>query len=144
MWDRCRRSVLRAALSVEYIDDQTGPSLKSQDDPRVWSRFARFCRRHSLDELPQLANVLFGHMSLVGPRPVTASELIQIYGSNANEIVTVKPGISGLWQISGRNRLSVAERCRLDLECVRMRSLGLYFRTLIKTVPEVFTGESAW
>lgn len=145
MWAcRGRRLRLRDAFSVEYIDDQTGPFRKSPDDSRVWGRFGRFCRRHSLDELPQLANVLFGEMSLVGPRPVTPAEIVHIYGSKAEEVLRVKPGLSGLWQISGRNRLSAADRCRLDLEYARKRSVRMYFRILMRTLPELFSGESAW
>jgi exopolysaccharide production protein ExoY len=144
MWT-CRGGLnLREAFSVEYIDDQIGPFQKSPDDSRVSGLFGRFCRRHSLDELPQLVNVLSGEMSLVGPRPVTPAEIIPIYGLEADEVLSVKPGLSGLWQISGRNRLSVEERCRLDLECVRKRSVGMYFRVLMRTLPELFSGESAW
>jgi exopolysaccharide production protein ExoY len=144
MWSCRGRLRLREAFSVEYIDDQTGPFRKSPDDSRVRGRFGRFCRRHSLDELPQLVNVLLGEMSLVGPRPVTPAEVVPIYGSKAAEVLRVKPGLSGLWQISGRNRLSTAERCRLDLECVRERSVRMYFRILMRTLLELFTGESAW
>jgi exopolysaccharide production protein ExoY len=144
MWACRGRLRLRDAFSVEYIDDQTGPFRKSPDDLRVSGRFGRFCRRHSLDELPQLVNVLSGEMSLVGPRPVTPAEIVLIYGSKAEEVLRVKPGLSGLWQISGRNRLSAEERCRLDLECVRKRSVRMYFRILMRTLPELFTGESAW
>jgi exopolysaccharide production protein ExoY len=144
MWACRGRLRLRNAFSVEYIDDQTGPFRKSPDDSRVSGRFGRFCRRHSLDELPQLVNVLTGEMSLVGPRPVTPAEVLPIYGPKAEEVLRVKPGLSGLWQISGRNRLSAEERCRLDLECVRQRSVRMYFRILMRTLPELFTGESAW
>lgn len=144
MWAGRIRFRLRNAISVEYIDDQLGPSRKGPRDPRVWSRFARFCRRHSLDELPQLANVLFGEMSLVGPRPVTQAEIAEIYGSTAEEVLSVKPGLSGLWQISGRNRLSTTERCRLDLECARRRSMKMYIRVLMRTLPELLTGENTW
>jgi lipopolysaccharide/colanic/teichoic acid biosynthesis glycosyltransferase len=97
-----------------------------------------------LDELPQLFNVLLGEMSFVGPRPVTSSEIPQIYGPDAEEILSVKPGLSGLWQISGRNRLSNSERRRFDLQCVRTRSARMYLRILTRTLPEVFTGENTW
>src|SRR5581483_4383380 len=80
MWERPRKFALRP-FWLERIDDEYGPDLKGPDDARVRSRFAQFCRRHSLDELPQLAQVVLGQMSLVGPRPVTASELDRIYGS---------------------------------------------------------------
>jgi exopolysaccharide production protein ExoY len=144
MWgDRARRGI-RRSLWVEYIDDEAGPAMKTPRDVRVASRFARFCRQHSLDELPQLVNVLRGQMSLVGPRPVTAAELQQLYGSRVAEILLARPGISGLWQVSGRSRLTASERSALDLECARQRSVKLYFSVLIRTIPEIFIGNGAW
>jgi lipopolysaccharide/colanic/teichoic acid biosynthesis glycosyltransferase len=144
MWEGPKQLALRSAIRVEYIADDAGPSLKGPRDARVGNRFARFCRRHSLDELPQLLHVLRGEMSLVGPRPVTFAELDEIYGSKAEAILRVRPGLSGLWQVSGRNRLTAAERCRLDLKCVTERSLKLYFWILLKTIPELLTGTGAW
>lgn len=129
---------------VEHIDDDTGPEQKSQADPRVRSRFARFCRRHSIDELPQLWHVAAGEMSLVGPRPMTERELIAHYGDDAGEILRAKPGLAGLWQVSGRNRLTYEERRRLDLRLVRERSVRMYFGILLRTLPEVFSGENSW
>jgi exopolysaccharide production protein ExoY len=129
---------------IEYIDDDSGPAGKSADDPRVSHWFARFCRRHSLDELPQLWHVLSGAMALVGPRPVTAREIRQFYGGDAEEVLSVKPGLAGLWQTSGRNRLTFEERRKLDLRFVRSRSLGMYLRILLRTLPEVWDGSNSW
>jgi exopolysaccharide production protein ExoY len=129
---------------IEYIDDDLGPQLKHPVDPRVTSPFARFCRRHSIDELPQLWHVIRGQMSLVGPRPMTEAELRRHYGSAAREILQVRPGLAGLWQISGRNRLSYAERRDLDLKLVRGRCARLYIEILLRTVPEVLTGSGSW
>jgi exopolysaccharide production protein ExoY len=129
---------------IEQIDDDYGPDLKSADDPRVSSRFARFCRRHSIDEFPQLWHVISGEMSLVGPRPVTERELHLYYGAHAAEVLQAKPGLAGLWQISGRNRLTYAERCSLDLRLVRERSIPMYFAILLRTLPEVLGGENSW
>jgi lipopolysaccharide/colanic/teichoic acid biosynthesis glycosyltransferase len=129
---------------IEHIDDDRGPELKSAEDSRVSCRFARFCRRHSIDELPQLWHVISGEMSLVGPRPITERELRRHYGAHAAEILQVKPGLAGLWQISGRNRLTYAERCRLDLRLVRERSVAMYCAILWRTLPEVFSGENSW
>ena len=129
---------------IERIQDETGPQLKGARDPRVRSRFARFCRRHSLDELPQLWHVVIGEMSLVGPRPMTARELRRHYGADTAEILSVKPGLAGLWQVSGRNRLTYPERRRLDLQLVRERNLAMYFSILLRTVPEVVSGENSW
>jgi len=129
---------------VERISDEDGPALKGARDPRISSKFARFCRRHSIDELPQLWHVLTGEMSLVGPRPMTARELRRHYGSDVNVILSVKPGLAGLWQVSGRNRLTYLERRRLDLLLVRERTLVMYFGILLRTVPEVLNGENSW
>jgi lipopolysaccharide/colanic/teichoic acid biosynthesis glycosyltransferase len=129
---------------VEYIDDWKGPVGKRAADPRVTHWFARFCRRHSIDELPQLWHVIAGEMSLVGPRPVTLAELRRFYGDDAEEVLQVKPGLAGLWQVSGRNRLSYAERRRLDLQLVRDHSIRLYLRILLRTIPEVWSGENTW
>jgi lipopolysaccharide/colanic/teichoic acid biosynthesis glycosyltransferase len=129
---------------VEYIDEAPGPAIKNESDPRVSHPFARFCRKHSIDELPQLLHVLRGEMSLVGPRPLTAAELLRHYASDADEILEVKPGIAGLWQVSGRNRLSYAERRQLDLQFVRNRSLRLYLRILLRAIPEVWSGANSW
>ena len=129
---------------VEYIEDDHGPSCKHAEDDRVTNWFARFCRRHSIDELPQLWHVLTGEMALVGPRPVTAREIRELYGDAADEILQVKPGIAGLWQTSGRNRLSAAERVGLELEFVRRRSVRMWARILWRTVPEVWSGKNSW
>jgi lipopolysaccharide/colanic/teichoic acid biosynthesis glycosyltransferase len=141
MWpaERCGRLTL-----LECIGDVAGPNLKSADDPRVTSAFARFCRRFSIDELPQLANVVRGDMSLVGPRPLTAAELREHYSSAIDEVLSVKPGITGLWQVMGRSRLTYERRRRLDLFLVRRWSARLYVAILLRTIPEVLRGRDAW
>lgn len=111
---------------------------------RVTSRFARFCRRYSLDELPQLWHVLRGDMSLVGPRPLTREELDTYYGPDAALIVSAKPGLTGLWQINGRSRLSYAQRRRLDLLLIKKWSVPLYLGILFITLPRVLAGKDAW
>ena len=143
MWDNETRDRRRSGW-IEYIDDQTGPEQKGADDPRVPNAFARFCRRHSIDELPQLWHVVRGEMSLVGPRPLTAKELRRHYGEDAEEILQAKPGIAGLWQICGRNRLTYAERREFDLELVRSRSLRIYIRVLIRSLVEVWNAANSW
>ena len=129
---------------IEYIDDPQGPQLKQPADARVPNAFARFCRRHSIDELPQLLHVIRGEMSLVGPRPLTARELREHYGTDVPEVLDAKPGIAGLWQISGRNRLTYAERRKFDLELVRGRSPRMYLRILAGSLAEVFSGANSW
>jgi len=143
MWRRGKRPAGRFAL-VEYIVDESGPREKGKRDYRISSGFARFCRRHSIDELPQLLHVVRGEMSLVGPRPITDSEWKLHYRSHAAEVLEVKPGLSGLWQIQGRSRLSYEQRRDLDLELVRNRSLKLYFQILLSTLPEIWSGRNAW
>ena len=128
---------------VERIAD-AGPEQKDANDPRIGNGFARFCRRHSIDEIPQLWHVARGEMSLVGPRPLTLGELDKYYGCDADELLRVKPGLAGLWQISGRNHLTYWQRKELDLRYIRERSLGMYLRILARTVPEVVRGTNSW
>jgi exopolysaccharide production protein ExoY len=144
MWPGEAENSRRAGV-VEYIVDESGPESKSSGDPRITSKFARLCRRFSIDELPQLINVLRGEMSLVAPRPLTQGELIKHYGFDAVEVLRVKPGITGLWQVAGRSRLSYGERREMDLFLVRNRgSLKLYFTILRRTIPAVLKGQDGW
>jgi len=129
---------------IEYIGDEAGPEQKQPGDPRVPHWFARFCRRHSIDELPQLWHVMRGEMALVGPRPVTAAEMRCYYSADAEEMLALKPGIAGLWQTQGRSRLSYQERRRLDLDFVRGRSLGMYCGIVLRAIREVWSGANSW
>jgi lipopolysaccharide/colanic/teichoic acid biosynthesis glycosyltransferase len=108
-------------------------SMKLRKDPRV-TRLGRFLRKTSLDELPQIWNVLRGDMSLVGPRPVVPDELSR-YGEHSEAYKAVRPGITGAWQASGRNRMSYSERVSLDVEYVQnlklVTDLGIIARTVI-------------
>jgi exopolysaccharide production protein ExoY len=144
MWGPESSQDRRTSGWVEYIDDETGPTQKQSADPRVPNWFARFCRRHSIDELPQLWHVIKGEMALVGPRPVTPAELRQHYGAQSDMVLDVKPGIAGLWQVSGRNRLTYTQRHQFDLEYVRSRSLRMYLKILLRTIPEVLHGANSW
>ncbi len=137
------RSAGRSAFFVEKVPDDK-PQLKVAPDPRVTSSFASFCRRHSIDELPQLALVAAGRMSLVGPRPITRFELNEYYDPDAMEVLSVRPGLTGLWQVRGRSRLTYRRRKRFDLFLVRRFSAGLYFRIVMLTVPDVLFGRDAW
>ena len=129
---------------IERLGESHVPEIKAGADPRVTSRFAAFCRRHSIDELPQLWHVVSGEMSLVGPRPVTPAEWDAYYGASAAEVLRLKPGLSGLWQTRGRNRLTYRQRRRLDLFLARHYCLLLYLRILGSTVPRVIVGRDAW
>lgn len=131
---------------VEYLraPDIDCITPKKMNDPRITNRFAAICRRLSIDELPQFWHVARGEMALVGPRPLTRYELNAYYGTAAAIILKKKPGLSGLWQISGRSRLSYAQRRRLDLFMIRKWSVALYCRILIVTIPRVLIGKDAW
>jgi len=109
----------------------TGAIHKLQDDPRI-TRAGRWIRRTSLDELPQLVNVLRGEMSLVGPRPPLAYEVAK-YEPWQLERLAVRPGITGLWQVSGRNRLTYFEMCEIDVRYVRDWSLQMDLRIIMRT-----------
>lgn len=129
---------------IERVSCVLAPELKPRSDARITSRFAAVCRKYSLDELPQLWNVVIGDMSLVGPRPLTAPELTKYYGPHRSHLLNVKPGITGLWQINGRSRLTYAQRKRLDLFMLNKWSFGLYIFVLTATLPRVLSGEDAW
>ena len=116
--------------------------FKMRDDPRV-TRVGRFLRRYSLDELPQLINVLRGDMSLVGPRPPLAEE-VERYGSDMHRRFLVKPGLTGLWQVSGRSDLSWDDSVRIDVRYVENWSLALDLMIIFKTVGAVLRGSGAY
>jgi exopolysaccharide production protein ExoY len=126
---------------VEYLEETEIPIIKTSADPRVTSRFAAFARRFSLDELPQLIHVVQGKMRLVGPRPLTRLELDAFYGDSSEEILQVLPGITGLWQVKGRNRLTYKQRLRLDRFFVRRAGLKLYLWILLRTPASVLRGQ---
>jgi exopolysaccharide biosynthesis polyprenyl glycosylphosphotransferase len=124
------------ALHAEYE-----ATYKLRDDPRV-TPLGRWLRRTSLDELPQLFNVLQGDLSLVGPRPIVADEIAK-YGPAAAAILRVRPGVTGLWQVSGRSDLDYEERVRLDMDYITHWSLWLDLRILAATVPAVLRRKGA-
>ena len=113
-------------LQAEFERD-----FKLRRDPRItW--VGRFLRRSSLDELPQFLNVLLGEMSVVGPRPIVDKELSR-YGHYMDEVAAVRPGLTGLWQVSGRNNLSYRKRVKLDLAYARGRSFSLDLAIILRT-----------
>jgi lipopolysaccharide/colanic/teichoic acid biosynthesis glycosyltransferase len=121
----------RDALRDENM--MAGPVFKVKNDPRV-TRLGRFLRASSIDELPQLFNVLLGQMSLVGPRPLPRFEQEQIEGWHRRRL-SMKPGITGLWQVSGRNEIAFDQWMKLDLEYVDGWSLREDLRLLLRTIP---------
>jgi len=124
------------------LRQQFEQNYKLKDDPRV-TRVGRILRRTSLDELPQLFNVLFGQMSLVGPRMITASELAY-YGKWSMNLSTVKPGITGLWQVSGRSDVTYNERVMLDMNYIRNYSIWFDIYLLWLTIPAVLKSRGAY
>ncbi|MGC4073897.1 MAG: exopolysaccharide biosynthesis polyprenyl glycosylphosphotransferase [Nibricoccus sp.] len=128
----------QAALAAK--NEMTGPVFKIAKDPRV-TPVGRFLRRHSLDELPQLWNVLRGEMSLVGPRPLPVDEVKRFNDDAYRRRLSVRPGLTCLWQISGRNDIAQFEDwVRLDLAYIDQWSLWLDFKILLGTIPVVIFG----
>ena len=115
---------------------------KLRNDPRI-TRVGRWLRRYSLDELPQLLNVFVGQMSLVGPRPIMEVEILK-YGSSYGLYARVLPGITGLWQVPGRNNTTYEERIDFDSYYVCNRSIWLDLYILIRTIRVVLTAEGAY
>jgi exopolysaccharide biosynthesis polyprenyl glycosylphosphotransferase len=124
-------------LAEEFDRDQ-----KVQDDPRV-SKIGAFLRRTSLDELPQLINALRGDLSIVGPRPITPGEL-ERYGDQSASFLALKPGITGLWQVSGRSEIGYDERVKLDIYYVENWSLWLDLKIILGTIRVIFSRDGAY
>ncbi len=128
---------------LEQLNEMSGPVFKLTNDPRV-TPIGRFLRRYSIDELPQLINVLRGEMSLVGPRPLPLDEVARFDDVAHRRRLSVKPGLTCLWQISGRSELrDFKEWVRLDLEYIDHWSLWLDFKILLRTIPVVLTAKGA-
>jgi lipopolysaccharide/colanic/teichoic acid biosynthesis glycosyltransferase len=127
---------------VRHLDETGGPIFKIHNDPRL-TRVGRLLRRPSLDELPQLWNVLRGEMSLIGPRPPLPEEVAQ-YLEWHKKRLEVRPGMTGLWQVSGRSLLSFDEMVLLDLYYIENWSLWLDFKILLRTAPQVLWGNGAY
>ena len=131
---------LKAGL--QQLNEVSGPIFKIRCDPRV-TRVGCFIRRFSLDELPQLLNVVRGEMSLVGPRPLPVAEAEQCKGWQRGRLRAL-PGITGLWQVSGRTEIPFHDMVQLDLQYIRNWSLGLDLEILLRTIPAVLTTKGAY
>jgi lipopolysaccharide/colanic/teichoic acid biosynthesis glycosyltransferase len=130
-------------LKIKYahLNELTWPDFKITNDPRI-TRIGRILRKTSLDELPQLLNVLKGDMSLVGPRPTSfAPETYRLWHTERLEVV---PGITGLWQISGRSNLDFDQRLKLDIAYIERQSIWMDICIIARTVGQVFIGEGAY
>lgn len=119
-----------------------GTTFKMKRDPRI-SRVGRFIRKASIDELPQLWNVLVGDMSLVGPRPAVPQE-VEGYPARAWNRLVVKPGITCIWQVSGRSQIPFEQQVEMDIEYAQRRSMGLDLMLLLKTLPAVLFARGAY
>jgi lipopolysaccharide/colanic/teichoic acid biosynthesis glycosyltransferase len=129
-------------LDLQHLNDSTGPLFKMKDDPRR-TRVGRFLRAWSLDELPQLVNVLRGEMSVVGPRPALPEEVEQ-YEPWHRRRLEVKPGLTGIWQVSGRSDLPFDEMILMDVYYVDNWSPALDVRILLRTVRAVLRRDGAY
>lgn len=143
-----RSMVLNADEKLEKYLEENEDARKEYDkykklkkDPRI-TKLGEFLRKTSLDEFPQFINVLKGDMSLVGPRPYLHRE-IEDMGNNYNKIITVKPGITGYWQVNGRSDKNFAERTQMDVEYIRDRNLWFDIKIIIKTVLKIVGKEGA-
>ncbi len=127
---------------IKGLDETSGPVFKIRSDPRL-TRFGKILRGSTLDELPQLINVLRGEMSLVGPRPPIPSE-VEKYDIWQRRRLSVRPGMTCLWQISGRSKVSFEKWMELDFTYIDNWSLWLDFKILAKTIPAVLSGRGAY
>jgi exopolysaccharide biosynthesis polyprenyl glycosylphosphotransferase len=129
--------------ALEHLNEAEGPVFKIKNDPRI-TRIGAFLRRFSIDELPQLVNVLKGEMSLVGPRPLPVRDVERIDVQWHKRRFSIKPGITCLWQVNGRSNIAFNDWVRMDLDYIDKWSLGLDLLILVKTIPAVLRGPGAY
>jgi len=136
------RSMVRDAHKINVNLDEFDEKYKLKNDPRI-TPFGRLLRKLSLDELPQLINILRGDLSLVGPRPIVTDE-VEKYGAWGRLLLTVPPGLTGLWQVSGRSETSYQQRIDFDLYYINNWSIGLDLLILLRTIPAVLSRKGAY
>ena len=132
----------RKAELMKHNESGDGVIFKMKRDPRI-TPIGRFIRKFSIDELPQLFNVILGDMSLVGPRPPLPSE-VRTYTLEERKRLNIIPGITCLWQVSGRSELPFSKQIALDKEYIASQSVWKDFLILLKTIPAILTGKGAW
>ena len=132
----------RKAELLQHNESGDGVIFKMRHDPRI-TPVGRFIRKFSIDELPQLFNVILGDMSMVGPRPPLPSE-VRTYTLEERKRLNITPGITCLWQVSGRSELPFSKQIALDKEYIASRSVWKDFLILLKTIPAILTGKGAW
>lgn len=125
------------------INSEWQQTQKLKNDPRI-TPIGRFLRKTSLDELPQFWNVVKGDLSVVGPRPVVQEEITKFFGKKAEKILSVRPGITGMWQVSGRNDVSYKKRIKLDEIYIDHRTMLLDIKLIAKTIPLVIFSKGAY
>jgi len=127
---------------LQHLNEADGPLFKIKDDPRL-TRVGKFIRKHSIDELPQFVNVFLGQLSTVGPRPPIPEEVLE-YDEHAMRRLSVKPGLTGYWQITGRSNTTFDDMVRLDLKYIEDRSFITDLKMIIGTVRVMITGRGAY
>ena len=138
--DQKLKDILENDLQVK---EEWEKNFKLKNDPRI-TPIGKFLRKTSLDELPQFINVLKGDMSVVGPRPVVEEELIKYYKEKAELYKSVKPGITGYWQVEGRSDTNYDERIKMDEYYIKNQSFFLDLKIILKTIKIVITGKGAY
>lgn len=134
---------LQELLKNPEIKKEWEENFKLKNDPRV-TPIGAFLRKTSLDEFPQFWNVLKGDLSVVGPRPVVQDEILQQYGEKAVKVLSIRPGLTGLWQVSGRNDTSYSNRILLDEEYINNQSFALDLKLVLKTIPAMISSRGAY
>jgi undecaprenyl-phosphate galactose phosphotransferase len=142
MYPDAQRRLPKLLARHPHLKQEWSINQKLHDDPRIFP-LGRWLRRSSLDELPQFWNVMKGDLSVVGPRPYMVNQRQQM-GFLASTILSIRPGITGLWQTSGRNKTTFEERIALDAAYVKRRSLWLDIKLILKTIPKLFCFTDAY
>lgn len=143
MYEDAEERQSQLIASCETLRDEWKYQRKFKRDPRI-TFIGKFLRKTSLDELPQFWNVLKGDLSVVGPRPVVVEEVVEYFGKKAEKILSIRPGITGLWQVSGRSDLCYTKRMQYDEQYVDENSMILDLKLIFKTLPVVIFSQGAY